>query len=63
MASEPVPTHVRAVLIALFVTFLWSSSWVLIRWGLDQEALEPINPCCPPIRTSSIGVDRLGSVA
>lgn len=42
MASEPRPTHVRAVLIALFVTFLWSSSWVLIRWGLDQEALEPI---------------------
>lgn len=35
-------THVRAVLTALFVTFLWSSSWVLIRWGLDQEALEPI---------------------
>jgi drug/metabolite transporter (DMT)-like permease len=42
MANEPIPTHVRAVLIALFVTFLWSSSWVLIRWGLDQEALEPI---------------------
>jgi drug/metabolite transporter (DMT)-like permease len=35
-------THLRAVLIALLVTFLWSSSWVLIRWGLDQEALEPI---------------------
>jgi drug/metabolite transporter (DMT)-like permease len=35
-------THVRAVLTALFVTFLWSSSWVLIRWGLDEEALEPI---------------------
>lgn len=42
MANEPSPTHVRAVLIALFVTFLWSSSWVLIRWGLDQEGLEPI---------------------
>lgn len=42
MASEPLPTHLRAVVIALFVTFLWSSSWVLIRWGLDQEALEPI---------------------
>ena len=35
-------TQVRAVLTALFVTFLWSSSWVLIRWGLDEEALEPI---------------------
>lgn len=36
------PTHFRAVLIALLVTFLWSSSWVLIRWGLDDEALEPV---------------------
>lgn len=36
------PTHLRAVLIALFVTFLWSSSWVLIRWGLDEESLEPV---------------------
>jgi drug/metabolite transporter (DMT)-like permease len=27
---------------ALFVTLLWSSSWVLIRWGLDDEALEPL---------------------
>lgn len=35
-------THLRAVLIALFVTFLWSTSWVLIRWGLDQEDLEPL---------------------
>jgi drug/metabolite transporter (DMT)-like permease len=33
---------VRAVLVALFVTFLWSSSWVLIRWGLDNESLEPV---------------------
>lgn len=30
------------MLLALLVTFLWSSSWVLIRWGLDDEALEPI---------------------
>lgn len=35
-------SHVRATLAALFVTLLWSSSWILIRWGLDQEALEPI---------------------
>lgn len=42
VAGENRPTHIRAALIALFVTFLWSSSWVLIRWGLDQEALEPI---------------------
>ena len=27
--------HVRAILQALFVTFLWSTSWVLIKLGLD----------------------------
>jgi drug/metabolite transporter (DMT)-like permease len=26
--------HLTAVLVALFVTALWSSSWVLIKWGL-----------------------------
>ena len=35
-------THLRAVATALFVTMLWSSSWILIRVGLDDEALEPI---------------------
>jgi drug/metabolite transporter (DMT)-like permease len=34
--------HTRAVLIALFVTVLWSSSWVIIRIGLDDEGLSPI---------------------
>lgn len=28
--------HVRAVLQALFVTFLWSTSWVLIKVGLEE---------------------------
>lgn len=28
--------HSRAVLQALFVTFLWSTSWVLIKVGLDE---------------------------
>lgn len=33
----PVPgAHLRAVLQALFVTFLWSTSWVLIKIGLDE---------------------------
>lgn len=36
------PSHSRALTAALAVTFLWSSSWVLIRWGLDDEALEPL---------------------
>ncbi|MGH8870453.1 MAG: DMT family transporter [Acidimicrobiia bacterium] len=34
--------HTGAILTALFVTVLWSSSWVLIRWGLDEEQLEPL---------------------
>lgn len=42
MASDRRSAHLRAVLAALFVTFLWSSSWVLIRWGLDEETLEPL---------------------
>jgi len=29
-------THKGAVLLALFVTFLWSTSWVLIKLGLDD---------------------------
>jgi drug/metabolite transporter (DMT)-like permease len=35
-------THLTYVGIALFVTVLWSSSWVLIRWGLDRESLRPL---------------------
>lgn len=39
MLSKP-SSHVRAVLQALFVTFLWSTSWVLIKFGLrDIPAL------------------------
>lgn len=34
--------HARAVGLALLVTVLWSSSWVLIRYGLDDEDLPPI---------------------
>lgn len=29
-------------MLALFVTMLWASSWVLIRWGLDDEGLRPV---------------------
>jgi len=31
-----VSPHTRAVLQALFVTLLWSSSWVLIKQGLED---------------------------
>jgi drug/metabolite transporter (DMT)-like permease len=29
-------SHLKAILIALFVTVLWSSSWVLIKFGLED---------------------------
>jgi drug/metabolite transporter (DMT)-like permease len=35
-------SHLAHAGIALFVTLLWSSSWVLIRWGFDQESLQPL---------------------
>jgi drug/metabolite transporter (DMT)-like permease len=40
--SKPRQVHTRALILALFVTMLWSSSWVLIRWGLEDERLPPI---------------------
>ncbi|MCB2223516.1 MAG: DMT family transporter [Actinobacteria bacterium] len=42
MSRRPTPSRLAAVGAALLVTFLWSSSWILIRWGLDDEALAPI---------------------
>lgn len=36
------PSHPVAVALALIVTVLWSSSWVLIRWGIDDEGIAPI---------------------
>ncbi|HEX9798159.1 MAG TPA: DMT family transporter [Anaerolineales bacterium] len=33
-AVEPGPSRGRAIAIGLFVTFLWSTSWVLIKFGL-----------------------------
>ncbi len=30
------------MLAAILVTVLWSSSWVLIRIGLDDESLPPL---------------------
>ena len=35
-------SHRGAVWTALLVTVLWSSSWVLIRIGLDDESLPPV---------------------
>jgi drug/metabolite transporter (DMT)-like permease len=36
------PAHGRLVALAVLVTVLWSSSWVLIRTGLDDAALPPL---------------------
>jgi len=42
--ADPRPrSHPGAVALALLVTFLWSSSWVMIRWGLDDEGLRPVS--------------------
>ena len=35
--------HALAVLQALLVTFLWSTSWILIKVGLDDLDLAPIS--------------------
>ena len=40
-AAGPREGHLQAVLLALLVTFLWSSSWVLIKIGL-RHSLSPI---------------------
>lgn len=37
MFRLPLPPHARAIAQALFVTFLWSTSWVLIKFGLNEE--------------------------
>lgn len=36
------PNRRRAIALALLVTVLWSSSWILIRWGLDDHELPPL---------------------
>lgn len=40
--SRRAPRRAVAVAIGLLVTFLWASSWVLIKVGLEEEGLEPI---------------------
>jgi len=41
MTHLPGRRHLNAVLLALLVTLLWSSSWVLIKWGLADIAPLP----------------------
>ena len=45
MSSPPAhspASHRVAIMQALLVTVLWSSSWVIIRFGLDREGLDPL---------------------
>lgn len=42
MSRTDARDHLLAVWVALFVTVLWSSSWILIRVGLDDESLPPV---------------------
>lgn len=35
-AEEQQDSHYRAAILALFVTVLWSSSWVIIKFGLEE---------------------------
>jgi drug/metabolite transporter (DMT)-like permease len=34
--------YIIAVIQAIFVTVLWSSSWLLIKWGLEDENIPPL---------------------
>lgn len=42
MTRTDARAHLLVVWVALAVTVLWSSSWILIRVGLDDESLPPI---------------------
>ena len=37
------PGHVQAIALAALVTFLWSTSWVLIKFGLQDLDLAPLS--------------------
>lgn len=43
-ASVVRPGHARrrAVVLAIAVTLLWSSSWVMVRWAIDEHGMTPI---------------------
>ncbi len=41
-------THVRAVVEALFVVFLWATSWVLIKIGLEEIPALTFAACAIP---------------
>lgn len=42
LTSSTARSHRRAAATAVLVTFLWSSSWILVRIGLDDADLPPV---------------------
>ncbi|MBX3030998.1 MAG: EamA family transporter [Chloroflexi bacterium] len=34
--------HRRAILLAVVVTVLWSSSWILVRWAIEDHGMTPL---------------------
>lgn len=36
------PARRRAFVLAIAVTFLWSSSWIMIRWAIDDHGMTPL---------------------
>jgi drug/metabolite transporter (DMT)-like permease len=56
-----VTAHGRALILAFVVTVLWSSSWVIIRFGLDDEGLEPLT--FAGLRYALAGIVLLGTTA
>jgi len=35
-------THRRAFVLAVIVTVLWSSSWIMVRWAIDDHGMTPL---------------------
>ena len=42
VTAAAVHPHRRAIVLAIIVTFLWSSSWVMVRWAIDDHGMSPI---------------------
>ena len=61
MTPTPDPEHRKALALAIIVTVLWSSSWVIIRFGLDDEGLTPLT--FAGLRYATAAVVLIGVVA
>lgn len=41
-SASPDPARRRALLLAVVVTFLWGSSWIMIRWAIEDHGMTPL---------------------